>query len=67
MVSDALKKALPEGVPFPAGLVSDAPAEQPVAEEAVTEESVAEEAVTQEAQADTATAENTEKGASDET
>ena len=62
MVSDALKKALPEGVPFPAGLVSDAPVEQPVAEEALTEESAAEEAVTEEAQADTATAENTEKG-----
>jgi len=66
MVSDALKKALPEGVPFPAGLVGDAPAEQPVAEQAVAEETVAPEAVAEDAQTDTATAENTEKGASDE-
>jgi large subunit ribosomal protein L3 len=42
LISDAVKVSLPEGVPFPAGLVSDAAAAAPVEEEAATEETVAE-------------------------
>ena len=37
LISDAIKKAAPEGVPFPAGLVSDAPAEAASAEDAAAE------------------------------
>ena len=53
LVSDALKKALPEGVPFPAGLVTEAAADVPAAEA----DAPAEEAPQ---------AENNEEGASDE-
>ena len=57
LVSDALKKALPEGVPFPAGLVTEAAGDVPAAEADASGDALAEEAV----QAD-----NNEEGASDE-
>ena len=40
LISDAIKAKLPEGVPFPAGLVGDAVEEAP-AEEAPAEEAAA--------------------------
>lgn len=53
-VSDAVKKALPDGAPMPAALKGDqaeaeAPTDEAPAEDAVTEEAVAEEAVAEEA------------------
>ncbi len=50
LISDAVKAALPEGVPFPAGLVSDAaapvddaaPADEAAADEAAGDDAVAE-------------------------
>jgi hypothetical protein len=64
LISDALKVALPEGVPFPAGLVSDAAAAAPVDEEAPAEEAAADEAVADEAGAEAEAA--AEDAASDE-
>ena len=73
LISDAVKAALPEGVPFPAGLMSDAvadaapadeaPAEEAAADEAPAEEAVAEEAVAEEAPAEDAAA---DEGMNDE-
>ncbi|MEC7588234.1 MAG: 50S ribosomal protein L3, partial [Pseudomonadota bacterium] len=69
LISDAIKAKLPEGVPFPAGLVGDAVEEAP-AEEAPAEEAAADAA---EAPADEAPAEEApaaeaaeEEGKSDE-
>ena len=53
MISDAIKAKLPEDVPFPAGLVSDAPAEAAV-EAAPAEEAPVEEAPAVDAAADDA-------------
>jgi hypothetical protein len=44
LISDAVKFALPEGAPFPAGLVSDAAAAAPADEEAPAEEAAADDA-----------------------
>ena len=63
LISDAVKAALPEGVPFPAGLMSDAAADAAPADEAPTEEAVAEEAVAEEAPAEDAAA---DEGKNDE-
>jgi large subunit ribosomal protein L3 len=65
LVRDAVKRALPNEAPFPAGIVGtpaeDAPVEDAVAEEASTEEAPAEEASTEEASAeDTAVADDDE-------
>jgi len=59
LVSDALKKALPEGAPFPAGLVGSSPAQSAVAEQATAE-------VAEDNQVETGSADDTDKGASDE-
>ena len=50
LISDAIKAKLPEGVPFPAGLVGDAVEEAP-AEEAPAEEAAAEDAAADAAEA----------------
>jgi len=50
LVSDALKAALPEDAPFPAGLLGDAAAEAPV-EEAPVEDAPAEDAAVEEVEA----------------
>ena len=53
LLSDALKKKLPEEAPFPAGLfVEDAPAAEAAAEEAPAAEAAAEEAPAEEAAAE---------------
>ena len=51
MISDAIKAKLPEDAPFPAGLVSDAPAEVAAAEGAAAEDDAVD-AATQEAPAE---------------
>ncbi|MED5352423.1 MAG: 50S ribosomal protein L3, partial [Pseudomonadota bacterium] len=50
LISDAIKAKLPEGVPFPAGLVGDAVEEAP-AEEAPAEKAAAEDAAADAAEA----------------
>ncbi len=74
LVSDAVKEAMPEAAPFPAGLegssaAEDAPAEEAQAEEAPAEEVQTEEALAEEAPAEEAQAEEgaKEEGKSDET
>ena len=52
LISDAVKAALPEGVPFPAGLVSDAVAAAPADDEAPAEEASADEAAGEDAVAE---------------
>ena len=70
LISDAIKAKLPEGVPFPAGLVGEASAEQAPAEEAAAEDAAAEaaEAPAEEAPAEEAPAAEAaeEEGKSDE-
>jgi large subunit ribosomal protein L3 len=62
LVRDAVKRALPNEAPFPAGIVGtpaeDAPVEDAVAEEASTEEAPAEEASIEEAPAEETSAED---------
>jgi len=74
LVSDAVKAAMPEAAPFPAGLegsaaAEDAPAEEAQAEEVQTEEAQAEDAPAEEAPAEEAQGEEgaKEEGKSDET
>ena len=59
LISDAIKKSLPEEAPFPAGLLSEGAVEEAPAEEAV------EDAVAEEAPAEDAAPEATEEIADD--
>lgn len=69
LVSDAIKKALPEGVPYPTASaeapVEEAPAEEPVAEEAAVEAAPAEETQA-EAAPDAAPADDSAGGSADD-
>ena len=68
LISDAVKKAMPEDLPFPAAVVAtEAPAvEEPEAEEEVVEEVAADEAAATEAAADDNQAEADDAAADDE-
>ena len=71
LISDAIKAKLPEGIPFPAGLLGDAAEEAPAEEaaaDAAAEEAPEEEAQVEDAAADEAPAEEAaaEEGKSDE-
>ena len=72
LISDAIKAKMPEGLPFPAGLlgdvVADAAADVAPADDAAADEAPAEEAVAEEVAADEAPAEAAaeEEGKSDE-
>jgi large subunit ribosomal protein L3 len=58
LISDAIKVALPDGVPFPAGLMEDAPTAEVPADEVVSDEVVSDEVVSEGAPAEEMSAED---------